>query len=299
MIQEPMPETHPTIPPELWRRVRMTVGCRDTDPIPKVDNAGEIVSVEDGTAVQIMHNGVEVVAGGYHGEWMSEIIRRLAGHHEPQEEWAYHQLVQQARPGGVMIELGCFWAYYALWYKKMVPNSTVYLIEPDASSLALARRNFALNDFSGSFHQYSVGRSPLDARLFICESDGMAHDVAETSVDAFLQAESIPEVELLLADIQGAELEMLRGAETSIRAGKIRFVVVSTHHHSISGDPAIHANCLAFIRDHGGHVLVEHAVSESFSGDGLIVASFRPEDRAMPPIVLSRNQARTSLFGET
>jgi len=61
----------------------MTVGCRDSDPIPKVEAAGRRL-VEMGAGVQIMHNGVRVVDGGYYGEWMATLIERLRGHHEPQ-----------------------------------------------------------------------------------------------------------------------------------------------------------------------------------------------------------------------
>jgi len=34
--------------------------------------------------MQIMHNGILIKRGSYHGEWMSEIIQKLRGHHEPQ-----------------------------------------------------------------------------------------------------------------------------------------------------------------------------------------------------------------------
>jgi hypothetical protein len=103
-----------TFEPALQRRIDMTLAGRaDCDPIPKVDGAGEIV---DG--VQLMHNGVQVVAGGYYGDWMAEIIRELRGHHEPQEELVIHNIL--ARLGKdthapVIVELGAFWAYYALW----------------------------------------------------------------------------------------------------------------------------------------------------------------------------------------
>src|SRR4051812_31657526 len=51
--------------PEEQARIGLTLRCRDTDPIPKVADAG---SVHDG--VQLMHNGVRVVEGGYYGAWM-------------------------------------------------------------------------------------------------------------------------------------------------------------------------------------------------------------------------------------
>ena len=67
------------------RRATMTISCRDAEAIPKVPNAGA-VEVLDGTPVQIMHNGLKVLYGGYHGDWMANIIHGLRGHHEPQEE---------------------------------------------------------------------------------------------------------------------------------------------------------------------------------------------------------------------
>jgi hypothetical protein len=61
-------------------RVEMTVSCRDTDAIPKVTNAGQVIEEND-RRVQMMHNGIRVPAGAYHGNWMEEIIFRLRGHH--------------------------------------------------------------------------------------------------------------------------------------------------------------------------------------------------------------------------
>ena len=66
---------------EQLYRVLMTTGCRDCDDLPKAPRAGEIISDET-DRYQIMHNGLQVVEGGYCGDWMTEIIRRLRGHHE-------------------------------------------------------------------------------------------------------------------------------------------------------------------------------------------------------------------------
>lgn len=74
-------------------RIEMTVGCHDCASIPKVMNAGQIVT-ERGERVQVMHNGLKVLAGGYHGDWMAEIITRLRGHHEPQEEMVFHEVLK-------------------------------------------------------------------------------------------------------------------------------------------------------------------------------------------------------------
>jgi len=72
---------------------------------------------------------------------------------------------------------------------------------------------------------------------------------------------------------------------------------VSTHHHLISGSPVTHQKALQLILECGGHVIAEHTVDESFSGDGLIVASFDDGDRGMA-VPISYARARDSLFGE-
>jgi hypothetical protein len=263
--------------PEDERRIRMTASCRDCDSLPKVAGAGETAVGAEG-AYQVMHNGVRIVEGCYFGPWMTEVIRRLRGHHEPQEERAFAEVLQHVPAGGAMLELGSFWGYYSLWFQRQVALAVNFLIEPDPARLAVGQRNFALNGAAGSFHQM--------------------RPVEQISVDDFLAAHGLDALEVLLADIQGAELEMLAGAAGSIAAGRIRFLVLSTHHHSIARDPLIHQKCLQRIRQQGAHVLAEHTVAESFSGDGLIVASFRPADRSLPRVEISHNRAADGLFRE-
>lgn len=74
-------------------RIEMTASCRDSDVIPKVKDAGQVV-VENGTRLQMMHNGLRVLADGYCGPWMTELIERCRGHHEPQEEVVFYELLK-------------------------------------------------------------------------------------------------------------------------------------------------------------------------------------------------------------
>jgi hypothetical protein len=117
-------------------------------------------------------------------------------------------------------------------------------------------------------------------------------------VDDLVRDEAIDRLEVLLVDTQGAELATLEGAVKTIEAGKLRFVLLSTHHHSISHDPILHQRCLQFLRRRNAHIIAEHSVAESYSGDGLILASFFEADKLIPPVEVSRNRASTSLFRE-
>src|SRR5258708_31467761 len=108
--------THLSLPPVLLDnavRADMTVSCRDCDLIPKVPDAGKVISL-DGRPVQIMHNGVRVVAGGYYGYWMTGIIEGLHGHHEPQEEVVFHEVLKHLPPRAPLLELRGCRSHYSL-----------------------------------------------------------------------------------------------------------------------------------------------------------------------------------------
>ena len=277
-------------------RIALTTACRDTDGIAKVPDAG---AVRDG--VQLMHNGVRIIEGGYYGEWMTEVIRRLRGHHEPQEEVAFHAILERlaATAGAhpVMLELGSFWAYYSLWFLQRIPGGRSFLVEPDPAYLEIGRRNFELNGVEGTFHAAAVGADRAGPVPFECESDGVTRPVSIEGLRSLLDRFHLDRVDLLFSDVQGAEWPLLQGGRDLLAAGRVRFLVVSTHHHVISGDPLTHQRCLELLQELGAHVIVEHTVAESYSGDGLIVVSFDEQDRDLH-VVTSRCRVGSSWFGD-
>ncbi len=273
----------------------MTVGCRDSDVVPKVANAGEIL-VENGRQVQVMHNGVRVLAGGYYGDWMAEIITRLRGHHEPQEELVFHEVLKHVPTEAVMIDLGGFWSYYSLWFLSQAPIARrSIVVEPDPYNLSVGRANAEINGHEIQFIQACAGSQSTEARPFMTETAGEIY-IPAVSVPDLLAFYGIDKLDILHCDTQGAETSVIRSCEDLLRRGLIRFIVVSTHAHQISGDPLTHQRCLAMLKEFGGRILAEHDVHESFSGDGLIAAYFGREPIDWPDLALSYNRYSTSLF---
>ena len=287
--------------PGTARRIAMTVSCPDADEIPKVADAGACRD-QVGGRVQIMHNGLVVGEGGYYGEWMTETIRALRGHHEPQEELVFDRIVDRLRSGAdapVMIEFGSFWTYYGLWFCHALPSSRVVALEPDAPYLEIGRRNAALNGFTDriTFFHAAIGREPGRVFAFRAESDGLLHDVVQHDLPSLMLAADLERVDLVLCDAQGAETVLLERAKDYLRDGRVRFLIVSTHHHSISGNALTHQNALALLMESGAHVISEHTVAESFSGDGLIAVSFDARDKDFV-VPVSYARSKDSLFGE-
>lgn len=271
----------------LRQRIDFTASCRDSDPIPKVPDAGAVVD-RHGVAVQMMHDGTLVRADAYCGSWMTELIRRLRGHHEPQEELLFHALVRRAEPGSLMVELGAWWAYYTNWWLAAVPGATAVCVEPDPENLEVGRANLALNGRRAECINALLGGSHLPRVDFPCATRGGTVAVECLDMPALAARLQGRAVEMLHMDMQGAELPFLRSLRRN--ASPVRFVMVSTHHESISGSATTHEDCLAELRAQGAVILAEHDIAESFSGDGLIVASFDPRDAEVPLPSISRNR---------
>lgn len=281
---------------ELQRSL-MTISCRDTDIIPKVPEAGQITTFE-GERIQVMHNGVRVVYGGYYGDWMSHVIRGLKGHHEPQEELLFHTMMRYVRNRSMMVELGAFWAYYTQWFLKDIPDSTAVCVEPDVNNLKIGKRNAALNRTTNrvSFVNAWVGGDRIANHSAPTETSPIPVTLPMLDFTAVLEICTKSCIEVLHIDTQGAELPFLKSIDSTIAKDRLRFVMVSTHHSSISGSKSTHQDCVELLRELGATILAEHDVVESFSGDGLILASMFPEDCNLWFPIISRNKAETSLF---
>ena len=242
-----------------------------------------------------MHNGIQVVAGGYHGVWMTRLIELCRGHHEPQEERVFHEVVSRLQPGGTMIELGGFWAYYSIWFLRASAGRRALLLEPDPAHITAGQANLALNQVRAEFVQGFVGKAAGSIQDFVTEDSGTLQ-LPCFDVAALMATGGIDHLTILHCDTQGAELTVLEQAAPLLRQRRIDWLFISTHHHSISGDPLTHQRCLALLRSLGAEIEAEHDVQESFSGDGLICARFCRQPADWKPVILSRNRSSESLF---
>jgi len=286
----------PPSDPATERRVAITLACRDCDTIPKVRGAGRIF-LRDGVEVQRMHEGTLVRAGGYGGPWMTRVIAGLRGHHEPQEEVIFHQLVAACRPGTRIVELAAYWAYYTNWYLGAVPGSEAVCVEPDADHVAVGQGNLAINGRSATWIRACLGGTHAPRMPFRQSSDGATVEIPCHAMDSLLDEIGWRPIEMLHLDGQGVELPFLKSLDRAVDQKLLRFIVVSTHHASISGSPTTHADCLRQLEALGAVILCEHGVEESFSGDGMIAASFDPADASLTIPPISRNTPEGSLFG--
>jgi FkbM family methyltransferase len=287
-------------------RVRMTASCSDAANMPKVPGAGEVFE-QDGVLLQRMHNGLLIEQDSYYGPMMTAIIRRLHGHHEPQEEVVIDAIIRRLNSEETsdqnqsvsVIEFGSHWSFYSLWFCSAVERARAVAMEPDPAYLDVGRRHAARNGLEDriEFIRGAIGDSPGQDMQFLAESDGQTYSVPTYDLHSLMERSGLDRADVVLADVQGAERILLDRAASDFAEGAVRFLVVSTHHHLISADPIIHQRALAQLTAAGAHVIAEHTVGESYSGDGLIAVSFDARDAGFT-VDVSHARYKESLFGE-
>lgn len=276
-------------------RVRMGERCTDADDMPRMRDAGQVIQCGN-DLIQIMHNGLKVIADGYYGPWMTELIRLCRGVHEPQEEKIFAEVLRHIPESATIVELGGFWAYYSLWFLFEKPGKRrAFLIEPDTNHIKIGLKNAELNNLEVDFTQGFVGPGESSIVNFQTETAGILN-LFRIPLAKFIDEKEISTLDILHCDVQGVELSVIESCSDLLTEGRIRFVCISTHAHQISGDPLTHQRCLALIRTCGGLVLAEHDVHESFTGDGFIAAYFGKDPLDWPQLSISYNRYSQSLF---
>lgn len=252
-------------------KIRDVCAGADNAKIPRVPEAGKI---RDGHLV--MHNGLRIVPDSYTGPGMTRLLEVNRGVHEPQEEFAFGEVLATLAARGAathtMIELGSYWAFYSLWFQAVLKGARSFCVEPDPENLDFGQQNFRANGRIGDFTRAYVGAE-------------LANGTPPTiSVDTFLREKGIGHVDILHADIQGHELDMIRGAQQTLGRGAVDYIFISTHHNFL------HYRCIDELKNAGYAILAEADLLETCSTDGLIVAGRHGLPR-LDPIAITPRQA--------
>ena len=236
---------------EDWKqRIDDVIKCPDNQYIKKVKDAGKVKFGK-----QVMHNGVVISLSGYYGDGVTQMLFINKGVHEPQEEYAFDFVLKGIRPEGTMLELGSYWSFYSIWFNKAVKNANNFLVEPVKNNMLVGINNFRINKVKGKFTNAFVGKA-----------SGVLDGVPVICVDEYIKDNKIGFIDILHADIQGFEYDMLLGASESIQRNKIGYFFISTHTN------ALHYKCIDFLKANNFSIVCDADLDDSFSLDGLIVA---------------------------
>ena len=202
-----------------------------------------------------MHNGIRITLGSYYDYGNTHLLLENKGVHEPQEEYIFQQVLPFIREGGTMMELGSYWAFYSLWFASVVKNARCFMVEPDPHKMNFGKLNFKLNGFKGVFRMGFIdGHTDTNRNIPIYH------------IDHLMKSFGIDFLDILHSDIQGYELNMLKGAQDALSKKKVGYVFISTHSNDL------HSQCIAELKKYGYVIVADANLDETFATDGVIVA---------------------------
>jgi FkbM family methyltransferase len=177
------------------------------------------------------------------------------------EEYVLEQF--SPKPGNVVVDVGAAFGFYTILASKRVGISgKVVAIEPQPQLFEMLKRNIKLNNLQNIVLLDQAAYSKAaDLKLFdnysiVAERAKDANVASYTEVkadtlDNMLASLDLREVDWIKMDIEGAELDALRGAERTLADSKNLTLVVEAH------SPEIFTQVTAFLKARGFGVTFE------------------------------------------
>jgi FkbM family methyltransferase len=142
------------------------------------------------------------------------------------------------RSGDVVIDCGCHIGDISLRFAIDVgPNGEVFGFDPDAKHVAISRQNAVRNrlgsrlrfiPFGVSDHCVERGAEQADPSD-VNAGRRLAASDATIPIDSFCKKEKITSVDFIKMDIEGSEMEAIRGAEHTIKSCRPKLAICLYH----------------------------------------------------------------------
>ncbi len=153
------------------------------------------------------------------------------------------QVMKEAlKPGQVVVDVGANIGYYALLEAKTVgEKGRVYCLEPAPENVEILRRNIAANGYENiEVLHAAAGAASKEGKLYLSSSHNQHAMLAENvrgavgsvpvqmvSLDDFMRDKPFPS--LVRMDVEGYELDILRGMKDLFATGKPMQLFIEIH----------------------------------------------------------------------
>ncbi|HID98313.1 MAG TPA: FkbM family methyltransferase, partial [Thermodesulfobacteriaceae bacterium] len=223
---------------------------------------------ENGYAVQFNKMETTYVphAGWFEHEPDDEVARLVReGHFEGFEQafwWLY------LRDKDIVLDVGAHWGLYSVLASRATGGcGRIYAFEPNAGTIPVLKKNIDANttgeitvlDCACSSREgracFNLLDSGYSSHSYLSDSRADSGNCVETvTVDSLMEREGIEKADLVKIDVEGHELEVLRGSAGSIREKRLPLLMVEFNEHNLNRSGKTTLDLYSELRDLGYHV---------------------------------------------
>ena len=189
-----------------------------------------------------------IIGSGPHGCWL--------GTAEKEKRVIFEKCL---RANNVVYDIGANVGYYSLMSSVGVgKNGTVHAFEPSPRNINFLKKHLEINHINNvTIHEVAVS-DKVGTVHFLDDGDPVARRISKTggleietvSIDILIDTNIIAPPQHIKIDVEGAELEVLRGAKNLLSKNKPE-LFVETHDCFKEN---IHQNCIDFLKELGYNV---------------------------------------------
>lgn len=158
------------------------------------------------------------------------------------EEAEKGEILQALPPGGTFVDAGANIGLFSLFVAKFAPQAKVFAFEPNPKTFSALTQSISANGLSGvTAYRACLGNRPGKVSLHLHSWDSGGHSIDESqlgqgekrgsievemiTLDSFLASGKLHALDVMKIDVQGAEWQVLEGAENCLKKFRPTIVV--------------------------------------------------------------------------
>ncbi len=176
------------------------------------------------------------------------------------------------RKGNTVFDIGAHWGGFSIFFGKLVGETgKVYSFEPSSINFRYLKKNVCINNLKKviRIYKYAVGNEEKLIKLALAESSSghnsivrddisvkRYEEVKQISLDNFVNNNSIDKINFIKIDVEGYELEVLKGFEKNLKRLKDLWLFVEYSPGFMEENKAL--ELLDFFKYHFDEVYIGH-----------------------------------------
>jgi FkbM family methyltransferase len=200
----------------------------------------------------------------------------------------------------IIFDVGANVGQTSLMFSRNFPTASIYAFEPVKETynrLQVAVRHLpnvrtfdcGLGESSGQFQINLCGDSQYNSLKQTATAASRSETVKISTLDTFCSANKIERIDLLKIDVEGFEIQVLKGSRALLDANAIRFVFAecvfapdTLHPHTSFFD--LHK----FLTEYGFHMFASYGVGFSLTDGSAVANALFIHRKHMPPTAAGR-----------